>query len=624
LDAKKEVKKEMKRESGILNHITSLYTKYGIGDLGKAAYEFIDFLDKGKQSIWQILPINPTGFGDSPYQSFSTFAGNTLLICPDMLVDDGLLDRAKDTSWAFEYIFPDRRIDYGKVAEFKNEMFRKAYKNFIDSELDKSPEYLEFLEDADFWLDDYVLFVAIKSHFISTRRFLSQTSPEFKKFKKSHGEYLDSAQIADTFYGASWMSWDDDIRNRDKQTLDKWRESLIDEINYHKFLQFKFFHQFSKLRAYAISRDVEIMGDIPIFVALDSADCWSNPELFQLDSFGNPKAIAGVPPDYFSEDGQLWGNPLYDWEAHKKENYDWWVSRLRWALRCVDSLRIDHFIGFEQYYAIPYGDKTAKNGKWTKGPSHDFLEGIREKLGGLPLFAEDLGVLTPDVEKLRDDFELPGMRVLQFGFDSCRKSPNIPHVFSNHNMVVYTGTHDNNTTMGWYNEANEDIKDYFRRYCNVSGDDAAWDMVRIAYLSIARIAIVPIWDILSLDSSYRMNIPGVASGNWQFRLKADDLRDEYADGLAYLSALADRQKEIISEILEESEKQTEIAATLDISEVAEVVEKEVAAVLNIEIQEISEEVKKEVTAEREIENTETEKDNAKKDKKKKKRNKKQK
>lgn len=525
------------RESGILAHITSLYSDYGIGDLGKTSFDFVDFLSKGDQRVWQILPINPTSFGDSPYQSFSTFAGNPLMICPIELAKMGLLS-IEDIE--LDYIFPDRHVDYGLVFEFKEAIFRCAYKNFKDQGGYLSRKYLEFVDEAAFWLDDYALFVAIKWHFIDERRNFLPSNPEYKEFVQKNHKYLSKDEVADYFYGAVWLSWPEELRTYDKAALAFWGDSLADDIEYHKFLQYIFFKQFAAVCTYAAKNDVRIIGDIPIFVALDSADCWSAPHLFQLGKNGTPQAVAGVPPDYFSEDGQLWGNPLYDWEAHKADGYKWWISRLRWGLKHMDGLRIDHFIGFERNYAIAFGAQSAKNGKWQRGPSTDFFAAVQKALGDLPIIAEDLGVLTPAVEALRDKFSLPGMKVLQFGFDSLEDNPNLPHNFATPNCVVYSGTHDNNTSAGWYDEADEDLRDYFRRYASVSGNDAAWDMMRLAFLSIAKLAIVPIQDVCSLGAAYRMNRPGIASDNWQFRLRKDDLRDELADGLAYLARLSHR------------------------------------------------------------------------------------
>jgi len=529
---------EISRESGILAHITSLYTKFGIGDLGRASYDFIDFLKNGSQRLWQILPVGPTSFGDSPYQSFSTFAGNSLLICPEKLVDCGLLTQ---TDTELDYIFPDNIVDYPMVIEFKNRMLRLAFANFsagADKNLTKT--YQAFVKDNAFWLADYSLFVALKTYFINKRAGEFETE-EYNYFARKNKKNLTKNQIDDYYYGAVWSSWPEDIAAGKVEAIIQWQNVLADEIEYHNFLQFIFFKQFAELRRYAAKQGIKIVGDIPIFVAYDSADCWAHKDLFMLDSHGSPTSVAGVPPDYFSEDGQLWGNPLYDWGAHKKNGYTWWLSRITMALKSCDILRIDHFRGFESYWSVPYGAKTAKKGKWLPGPGKDFFDVIKKRLGDLPIIAEDLGIITPAVEKLRDDLNLPGMKVLQFGFDAGANNTHMPHNYNTSNIVVFTGTHDNDTSMGWYAAADEEIRDQFRRYLNVDGSDAAWDLIRLAMFSVANIAIVPIQDVLSLDSYYRMNTPGIASGNWQFRLRADHLQDNsHAERLLYLCKLSDR------------------------------------------------------------------------------------
>ncbi|MCL2397937.1 MAG: 4-alpha-glucanotransferase [Defluviitaleaceae bacterium] len=523
------------RTSGILAHITSLYTKFGIGDLGQAAYNFIDFLKEGKQTLWQILPVGPTSFGDSPYQSFSTFAGNHLLICPEKLVDWGLLTQ---NDIIFEYNFPDNIVDYYVISEFKNHMFRLAFANFatgIDQNMAK--KYSVFVEQNAFWLADYSLFVALKAHFINQRRHETESS-DYLYFARKNSKVLSKNQIDDFFYGAVWQSWPRDIAQGKVEAIIHWREQLADEIEYHNFLQFIFFKQFAELKRYATKNDVKIVGDIPIFVAYDSADCWSHQDLFMMDSHGTPNMVAGVPPDYFATDGQLWGNPLYNWENHKKDGYTWWLSRISKALECCDILRIDHFRGFESFWAVPYSAKTAKDGKWMPGPGREFFDIIKKRLGDLPIIAEDLGIITPAVEQLRDDLALPGMKVLHFGFGT--QAPNAPHNFATSNMVVYTGTHDNDTTLGWYNAADDETKDLLRRYLNVDGSDVPWDLIRAAFLSTANMAIIPVQDVLGLDTQYRMNTPGTASGNWRFRLAAGQLQSRHAEGLCYLSELSDR------------------------------------------------------------------------------------
>ena len=528
---------EITRTSGILAHITSLHTKFGVGDLGEAAYAFVDFLKEGGQKIWQILPIGPTSFGDSPYQSFSTFAGNPLLICPEKLVDWGLLT---EEDIRLDYIFPDNIVDYPIVMEFKNRMFRLAYANFAagaDTNLTK--KYNVFVKENASWLADFSLFISLKSYFINKRQ-NDLESKEYLDFARRNKKLLPKNMIDDYYYGAVWQSWPEDIAMGKVEAIIHWQKQLADEIEYHNFLQFIFFKQFAELKRYAAKNGIKIMGDMPIFVAYDSADCWGNKDLFMMDSYGTPYTVAGVPPDYFSEDGQLWGNPLYNWERHKKSGYTWWLSRISKAMECCDLLRIDHFRGFESFWAVAYGAQTAKKGKWLPGPGKEFFDCVKKRWGDLPIIAEDLGIITPEVELLRDELGLPGMKVLQFGFDTTVGNTHLPHNFTTSNIVVYTGTHDNDTAAGWYAAADEEVRDQFRRYFNVDGTDAAWDLIRAAFLSSAVMAIVPIQDVLSLDSYYRMNTPGVAEGNWRFRLRADHLQDHHARRLWYLSRLSDR------------------------------------------------------------------------------------
>ena len=532
----KELGNMENRESGVLLHITSLYSKYGIGDLGQHAYEFVDFLKEGGQKLWQILPVNPTGFKDSPYQSFSTFAGNPLLICPEKLVKWGLLE---EEDLMYDSSFPKDKVDYGAVIQFKSALTRKAHHRFsrFDNTLLKKA-YEQFVEKNKLWLEDYSFFMALKFHFINERSNPENTQ-DYATFISLNEEFLTKEQLADFYYGAVWQSWPVDIAKREKQAIERWKKELAEEIDYHYFLQFIFDKQFNQLKAYANKNDVKLIGDIPIFVALDSSDCWANAALFLLDEVGNPTGVAGVPPDYFSEDGQLWGNPLYNWEEMKKTNYVWWIERIGKALDFCDIVRIDHFRGFESYWQVPYGAKTAKIGKWMPGPGEDLFKVIKDQMGELPIIAEDLGVITPEVEKLRDGFDLPGMKVIQFGFDG-HDSDHVPHNFKTSHAIVYTGTHDNNTTIGWYENSSAEVKDQVRRYLNVSGEDIAWDMIRVAFLSVAQLAIVPMQDVLRLDESYRMNTPGTSDGNWQYRIAPDALDKELVKQLKYLSALSDR------------------------------------------------------------------------------------
>ena len=527
----------LKRESGILLHITSLPSKYGIGDLGQHSYDFVDFLVKGNQKIWQLLPLNPTGFKDSPYQSFSTFAGNPLLICPDLLIDWNLLT---GDDFIHKPEFSKKSVEYGKVILFKDEIYRKAFVRFQTTGNEVlNVEFELFVNENESWLEDFALFMALKNYFIKSRKY-NFKQQDLDEFTQKNVRFLTTEQITDNYYGAVWQSWPEDISKREKKALDEYRNKLRKEIGYQYFLQFLFFKQFGNLKTYANKNGIKIIGDIPIFVALDSADCWANPESFLLDGDGNPKGVAGVPPDYFSEDGQLWGNPLYDWDVMKKEKYSWWVSRIESALKLSDILRIDHFRGFAGNWQIPYGSKTAKIGKWVPGAGQDLFDEIKKQLGELPIIAEDLGVITPDVEQLRDDFGLPGMKVIQFGFDGGVGNGHLPLNFDTNHRIVYTGTHDNDTAVGWYESQDKKIQDQLRRYLNVSGEDVAWDMIRLAMLSNSKIAIIPIQDILRQGKGYRMNIPGTSIGNWQYRVIDGQLEDKLALDLLYLSTIGER------------------------------------------------------------------------------------
>ncbi|MCL2361744.1 MAG: 4-alpha-glucanotransferase [Defluviitaleaceae bacterium] len=493
------------RLSGILAHPTSFPGPFGIGDLGAGAYQFIDFLSEAKQKLWQVLPLGPTGYGDSPYQSFSSFAGNHYMISPELLVEQGWLTVADLVDPGFD----PRAVDYGSVIEYKMNLLKKAYTAFkIQATQGEKNCIIKFARKHKHWLPDYALFVALKGY---------------------HG-------------GESWMKWAPELSHRDPKAMAEMKIKLADEINFTIFLQYEFYRQWGLLRAYANKHGIQIIGDIPIFVAMDSADIWANPHLFQLGKDGNPSAIAGVPPDYFSETGQLWGNPLYKWEAHKETGFEWWCQRFSAVLGLVDVIRIDHFRGFESYWSVPFGSETAEKGKWIKGPGKTFFAALKARLGQLPIIAEDLGIITPAVNKLRHSLGLPGMKVLHFAFDPEAKSDYLPHMYNDKLTIVYTGTHDNDTTIGWYESASEEEKDYLRRYMNISGEDISWDMIRLAFSTSAIYAIVPIQDVMSLGTENRMNQPGCAMGWWRFRYTVDMLREEYAQGLSYLSELFHRNE----------------------------------------------------------------------------------
>ena len=493
------------RSSGILFHPTSLPGKYGIGTLGKEAYAFIDFLKKSKQKLWQIFPLGPTGYGDSPYQSFSSFAGNPYLIDFDLLIEAHLLSE-EDLKDIF---FGDNEeyIDYGAIYNQKYPLLRKAYENFKSSDNNEMKGSLEnFKRENSSWLNDYSLYISLKNH----------------------------------FNGLPWNEWAQDIKNREDGAMHHYRSELADDIEYHNFIQFLFFKQWGDVKRYANENGIKIIGDIPIFVAADSSDAWANPEIFLFDKERKPVKVAGVPPDYFSATGQLWGNPLYNWEKLKDTNYSWWVERVRANLSTCDIIRIDHFRGFEAYWAVPYGDDTAINGQWEPGPGIDLFNAIKSQLGELPIIAEDLGLMTQGVIDLREATGFPGMKILGFAFDSGEENDYLPHTYTR-NCVVYTGTHDNDTLVGWFQKAKEEDRQFARDYLNSRADDEIhWDAIRGAWSSVACMAISPVQDFLGLGSEARINTPGVASGNWQWRLKHGVLTNELAEKIAKLTKIYSR------------------------------------------------------------------------------------
>jgi 4-alpha-glucanotransferase len=485
------------RSAGLLLHPTSLPGRYGIGDLGPAALAWVDALAQARQTWWQVLPLGPTGYGDSPYQATSTFAGNPLLISPDLLVQDGLL-RESELS---PPNFPAERVDYPAVAAFKRGLLIRAWTNFRGGAAAglRGP-FEEFIVRQARWLDDYALFQALK---------------------EAHA-------------GKTWTEWEPGLVQRQPAKMARARQHLGNGIALHQFGQFLFFRQWQHLRQYAHERGVRLIGDLPIFVSADSADVWANPQLFQLDERRRPRVVAGVPPDYFSRTGQLWGNPLYDWEALRASGYSWWVARLQATLELVDLVRLDHFRGFEAYWEIPAGMPTAEVGRWVKAPGADFLRTARSVLGGLPLIAEDLGLITPEVEALRDEFALPGMRILQFAF-SDGKNPYLPHNYVRR-TVVYTGTHDNDTTAGWFAALPEHERAYLHRYLpQASAATVAWDLIRLAWSSVADYAIAPLQDVFALGTEARMNLPGRPEGNWRWRYTADRLTPDVLGRLADLT-----------------------------------------------------------------------------------------
>ena len=501
----KEEIEMFERSSGILLHPTSLPGKYGIGSLGKEAYKFVDFLKKSNQKLWQIFPLGPTGYGDSPYQCFSSFAGNPYLIDFDLLIEQNLLteEDLKDVNFGGN----EEYIDYGAIYNQKYPLLRKAYENFKANGNKELKEKLEtFKTENSSWLNDYSLYISLKNH----------------------------------FNGLPWNEWEDDIRTRKEAAINKYKAELANEIEYHNFIQFLFFTQWNNVKKYANDNGIKIIGDIPIFVAVDSSDAWANPEIFLFDPELKPVKVAGVPPDYFSATGQLWGNPLYDWDKLKELNYKWWVDRVKANLSTCDIIRIDHFRGFDEYWAVPYGDKTAENGTWCPGPRMDLFNAIKNELGELPIIAEDLGTMTQGVIDLREATGFPGMKILGFAFDSKEENDYLPHTYTK-NCVVYTGTHDNDTLIGWFTKANEDDKQFARNYLNSRSDNEIhWDAIRGAWSSVASMAIAPIQDFLGLGSEARINTPGVAAGNWQWRLKDGVLTDELAERIAKLTKVYSR------------------------------------------------------------------------------------
>ena len=490
------------RRSGILMHITSLPSKYGIGTLGKESYNFVDFLSKSKQKEWQMLPIGPTGFGDSPYQSFSSFAGNQYLIDLDILIEEGLLEQNEVNSenWGSD----PRYVDFGQLYISRDKVLRKAFNRFKENE-----DFINFDIQQQYWLDDYSLFISIKKHFNEK----------------------------------SWVEWPKDIKLREKKSLEKYKKELEKEIQYQKFLQFKFNEQFQKLRKYCHSKGITIIGDVPIYVPLDSADTWSNPELFQLDEEGNPLAVAGVPPDAFTADGQLWGNPLYNWDKMKGNNFEWWIKRLRATGEKFDTIRIDHFRGLESYWAVPYGDKTARNGKWIKGPDVDFIDALHEQLPDINFIAEDLGYLTKEVLNLRNYSGYPGMKLLQFAFDSREASDYLPYTYPT-NSVCYIGTHDNDSIEGWQKALSPEDRELAERFLNVPpGGDLRIPILRAGFASVSDLFVGTMQDYLALDSGARMNRPGITDGkNWIWRALPDEINDNLAKEIAEMTILFGRAK----------------------------------------------------------------------------------
>ena len=492
---------KLQRASGVLLHPTSLPGPDGIGDLGPQAYRWIDFLVDAGCGLWQVLPLGPTGYGDSPYQCFSAFAGNPFLISPEILLQDGLLTGA---DVADRPDFPVDRVDYGPVITWKLTLLDRAFANFkATASHQLRDEFTAFRSREAAWLNDFAAFMAMK---------------------EANG-------------GVSWNNWPEPQRKRDPQALSAAYQS--EAFQRHAFRQFLFFRQWLALRQYTNARGIKIIGDIPIFVAYDSAEAWAQPELFYMDEQGLPTVVAGVPPDYFSPTGQLWGNPLYRWNVHQQSGYVWWFERLRATLRQVDLIRLDHFRGFAAYWEVPAGMPTAEIGEWKPGPGKDFLMALQSTLGDLPIIAEDLGLITPDVIELRDTFNLPGMRILQFGFGSPT-DPFLPHNYVR-NCVVYTGTHDNDTVKGWYKTAPKAEKQFCLKYLNTSAAKLSEAMVRAIWSSVANVVVTPLQDLLDLGTEARMNFPGKPAGNWTWRMPTGALSDNLRDDLLEMNTLYSRK-----------------------------------------------------------------------------------
>ena len=486
---------ELARSSGLLLHPTSLPGREGIGTIGSEARRFVDSLVSSGMSLWQVLPLGPTGYGDSPYAGLSAFAGNPLLVALEPLVEQGWLTH--DDLAAVSSRDPSA-VDFGTVVNEKMAVLRRAFSRFRQKA--STVDLASFRAENALWLDDFSLYMALK----------------------------------DTHGGAAWEHWEEPLRIRDPEALNRASRDLQAEIDFHCFAQFQFFEQWTNLKKHANKRGVSMVGDIPIFVAYDSADVWAQQDLFQLEPDGRPQVVAGVPPDYFSRTGQLWGNPHYRWDVMMERGFQWWIERFRMLLRTVDIIRLDHFRGFAAAWAVPYGDETAERGRWVPSPGIELFDTLRATLGEMPIIAEDLGVITPDVVELRRRYGFPGMKILQFAFDTDEHDPSLPHSFSR-DTVAYTGTHDNDTTIGWFTKLPETKRARVCQYAGTQGLDISWDFIRLAVASVADLAIVPMQDVLRLGSVARMNFPSRAEGNWKWRFTWDSLSEAHLHGLLLLN-----------------------------------------------------------------------------------------
>lgn len=486
------------RASGVLAHPTSFPGPHGIGDIGESAFRFVDWLAVAGQRFWQVMPLGPTGYGDSPYASPSAFAGNPLLISLLWLAGDGLLD---ESDLHVPEGFADHEVQFGEVIPFKYQRLRTAFDRFRrGAASSQRPAFEVFRQEEAHWLDDFALYMALKDH----------------------------------FHGRPWVEWEAPIRLREPEAVAQWRERLKDDLRFHQFVQFQFRRQWSELKRHANERDIRIIGDIPIFVAHDSADVWANRELFRLNENGNPEVASGVPPDLFTDDGQLWGNPMFDWSRLAATGYRWWIGRVRALLTMVDVIRIDHFRGFAAAWTVPAGAPTAAYGRWERGPGRAVFDAITNAIGHVPILVEDLGLITADVEELRKGLGFPGMKVLQFAFDDDPENDYLPHNYEN-NCVVYTGTHDNQTTIGWFQGLDQRTRRQVQTYLGRDGSDIAWDFIRTALASVADLAVLSLQDIMRLGDEARMNTPGRPMGNWGWRYLPHQLNPGVAAGLGELT-----------------------------------------------------------------------------------------
>ena len=491
------------RKSGILLPVSSLPSRYGIGCFSKEAYKFIDRLKEAGQAYWQILPLGPTSYGDSPYQSFSTFAGNPYFIDPEDLVARGYVTAEQCNTYDFGTDI--HSVDYGKIYKSRFRLLKEAFDN---SHIEEDARFQEFVQKNAYWLEDYALYMAIK----------------------------------DGFRGICWAAWEEDIKLRTPAAMDKYRRKYANEIMFYQFQQYLFQVQWEKLKTYANDNGIKIIGDIPIYVAFDSADTWANPVLFQFDEDNQPKAVAGCPPDAFSATGQLWGNPLYRWDYHKSTGYAWWLLRLAHVFKLYDTVRIDHFRGFDEYYSIPFGDQTAERGHWEKGPGMDLFNTVKEKLGDVDVIAEDLGYLTESVIEMVKESGYPGMKVLQFAFDSREESDYLPHNYER-NCVVYTGTHDNDTILGWYYVMSEEDREFSKEYmgnAKSTDEELPWDFIRMSMESVANLAVTPMQEFLGLGTEARINYPSTLGNNWKWRLLPGQFTLEMAKRIHRLTQITAR------------------------------------------------------------------------------------